>query len=397
MQLPSFEFPVCSMWALAVAFVAAVAAMSLLIAKLRAVVKRSRSDAAAAMPDDASFPPVSVIVYDFSNASSLCEVLPRMLEQDYPAPVEVIVVNDAGRDATEEVIARLERTYSNLYMTSVPEESRHLSRRKLAITLGIKAARYEAVLLTGGNCLVESPMWLRSMMRHVAYGKSLVIGWAYPERPLKDDDGGKGSVRLRSFDVVRTAVEYLAWAIKGHPWRGTGYNMAMRSELFFRNKGFSRTLNLHRGDDDIWVREVATPQNCDVELSPDSMIGVMEADQVSAHMAEKVSREFTSAKAGRGARLTFSFVSWCCWLWLAGSVIAVVTGLPYIVPLTATGLLAVAFWLPVMFMWRSASVTLKCRRLFFTVPVFMLWHPFYTLLYKIRSRRSRRSNYTTVI
>lgn len=190
------------MWALAVAFVAAVAAMSLLIAKLRAVVKRSRSDAAAAMPDDASFPPVSVIVYDFSNASSLCEVLPRMLEQDYPAPVEVIVVNDAGRDATEEVIARLERTYSNLYMTSVPEESRHLSRRKLAITLGIKAARYEAVLLTGGNCLVESPMWLRSMMRHVAYGKSLVIGWAYPERPLKDDDGRKGSVRLRSFDVV---------------------------------------------------------------------------------------------------------------------------------------------------------------------------------------------------
>lgn len=385
------------MIALVVAFGSAEVALLILALKLRAVVSRSRSDAQMLMPSDDSFPPVSIVVYDFTNASALYEVIPRMLEQDYPAPVEVIVVNDTGLDATEEVIARLENTYSNLYMTSVPSESRHLSRRKLALTLGVKAARYEAVMLTCGSCLVESPMWLRTMMRHIASGRSMVIGWAYPERPLAEGDIIEGRRRLRSFDVVRTAVEYLAWAAKGHPWRGNGFNMAIRRDLFFSSKGFSRTLNLHRGEDDIWVREVADAANCSVELSPDSMVGIMDSDHPALHRAEKVSHEFTSSKPGRGAHMTFSFVSWCCWLWMLGSVAAVVLGFPYLLPPVCVVAVALAFWIPVMFMWRTVSVTLKCRRLFFTVPVFMLWHPFYALLYKWRAFRNRRSNYTTVI
>ncbi|MDE6684716.1 MAG: glycosyltransferase, partial [Duncaniella sp.] len=92
-----------------------------------------------------SFPPVSVIVYSEDDASNLEILLPQILDQDYPAPYEVIVVNDGAVDSTKDVIARLEHRYSNLYMTFTPQESRSLSRKKLALTLGIKAAKYNVL------------------------------------------------------------------------------------------------------------------------------------------------------------------------------------------------------------------------------------------------------------
>ena len=106
--------------------------------------------------DDASLPGVSVIVCAEDDARNLETLLPAILTQDYPGPFEVIVVNDGALPATKEVIARLEEKYSNLYMTFTPLESRSLSRRKLALTLGIKAARHEVVVLTTGNSPVLS-------------------------------------------------------------------------------------------------------------------------------------------------------------------------------------------------------------------------------------------------
>ena len=66
------------------------------------------------------YPSVSVVVYSQTDATNLRTLIPQILEQDYPAPMEVIVVNDEGSEQTESTVSELELRYSNLYMTFAP-------------------------------------------------------------------------------------------------------------------------------------------------------------------------------------------------------------------------------------------------------------------------------------
>ena len=218
------------------------------------VAQKVAEDNETPLPDSPdAYPSVSVIVYSEDDAQNLEILLPQILEQDYPAMMEVIVVNDGAVGSTKDVIAQLEQRYSNLYMPFPPLESRSLSRKKLAVTLGIKAARYETVMLTTGNCRIESPIWLKSMMRHFINGKEIVLGYA---TPVMLEDSVSTIKRRHSFDTVWSAVEYLSWAIAGRPYRGSCHNLAYKRSVFFKNKGFSKSLNLKYGDDDIFIIEV---------------------------------------------------------------------------------------------------------------------------------------------
>ena len=83
--------------------------------------------------------PVSVIVISDNNARELQSGLQAFLSQDYPAGYEVIVVVDKDEDGTGDVL-KAYGNVENLYATFVPDSSRYMSRRKLAVTLGVKAA-----------------------------------------------------------------------------------------------------------------------------------------------------------------------------------------------------------------------------------------------------------------
>lgn len=390
----SINFPIIVYILAAASALSALLFALLTFGKLKRVMRRSLTDGKLSMPKDDDFPSVSIIVHDDARAWNLIELLPRLLEQDYPAETEVIVVNDGSKSAAEDVIARLEGRFSNLYMTFLPEQSRNLSRRKLAVMLGVKAARYDMVILIGGNCMVDSPMWLRAMMRHATRGKQLIIGWAYPALTPNAQNPRISGSRCRSFDIIRTAVQYLAWAAARHPWRANGNNLAFSRELFYNNRGYASTLNLMRGDDDIWIKEVATKDNCAVELSPESMIAVMDDDLVTTHRLDKLSHEFTSRRPGRAARWTSALASWAWWGWIGCGIACILLGLPSLIPLIFMAVVTLVLCVPYMVRWRRVSSRLHGRKLFLLVPWFTTWHPLYSLLYKMRSISRRRQNYT---
>lgn len=337
------------------------------------------------------YPPVSVIVYSEDDAANLEVLLPQILGQDYPSPFEVIVVNDGAMDSTKDVIARLEQKYSNLYMTFTPQESRSLSRKKLAVTLGIKAAKYNVLLHTIGACQVPSDKWLRNMARHFDASTDIVLGYAAPAIQ-------EGTVhhwkRLHSFDQVRSAVEWLSWAIAGRPYRGTACNIAYRREVFFNNKGFSRSLDLKFGDDDVFVSEVARRGNTAVELSSDSMLLHVQDVPGAMHSAEKIRRDYTASRLRGHARLFFSSCSWAWWLLIGSAIALAVIGLPSLVPAITAGVILLATWIILMFSWRRTSRALWSRSLLLTFPWFMSYHPVYTLYYRIKGWRKRGSNLT---
>ncbi len=113
--------------------------------------------------DREGLPPLSVVIYARDNARELKANLPSLLSQAYPPGFEVIVVVD---DKTEhETTAVLEQygMHPNLYKTFLPKSSRYMSRRKLAITIGVKAAKNEWIVLTDAECRPLSDKWLATM------------------------------------------------------------------------------------------------------------------------------------------------------------------------------------------------------------------------------------------
>lgn len=350
-------------------------------------------DSSDPLPDPSQFryPSVSVIVYSQDDASNLEVLLPEILDQDYPAPFEVIVVNDGAVSSVKDVIARLEREHSNLYMTFTPGDSRSLSRKKLALTLGIKAARYETVFHTTGNCQVPSRLWLKSMARHFAPGTELVIGYASPA--AASDEVKESHRRLHAFDRVRQAVEYLSWAIAGRPYRGTCHNLAYRRELFFNSKGFSRSLDLKYGDDDVFVSQVADGSNTAVELSADSMLLCVETDPAKSHHDDKLRYNFTAPRLKGHARAFFGSCSVAWWVAMGSAVALALVGLPSLIPLIFAAVLLLVTWIVLMVTWRNTSIALWSRPTLLTFPWFMTIYPFYSLIYRIRGLRTRRNNY----
>jgi biofilm PGA synthesis N-glycosyltransferase PgaC len=169
---------------------------------------------------------VSVIVCARNEESNLKRFLPLILEQDHPQ-FEVVVVNDSSTDQSEDVLNQFSALYTKLRHTSIPASDKHMRGKKLAVTLGLKAARFDRVLLTDADCYPLSKQWLKGMSAHLTGEKRIVLGYGgyEPRRGLLN--------KLIRYETVFTAMQYLSFAIKGKPYMGVGRNLAYDKSLFF--------------------------------------------------------------------------------------------------------------------------------------------------------------------
>jgi len=203
---------------------------------------------------------ISVIICAKNEEKNLEHFLPLILEQDHPN-FEVVVVNDGSSDHTEELLIHLSARYKQLRYTSIPASDKHTRGKKLALTIGLKSARFEQVVLTDADCYPASNQWLNRMASNLSAKKRIVLGYGGYERH-------KGMLNsLIRYETVFTAIQYLSFAIKGRPYMGVGRNLAYHKSLFFENKGFASHYHLLSGDDDLFVNENATGFNTAVELS----------------------------------------------------------------------------------------------------------------------------------
>ncbi|MBV5343576.1 glycosyltransferase, partial [bacterium] len=111
-----------------------------------------------------SQPGVSVVICARDEADNLRKFLPYFLDQDYPE-FEIIVVNDGSTDDSELLLTNMKEIYPKLRSTFVPYGATNFSTKKLALTLGIKAAKYDWILLTDADCMPDGKSWITNMAR----------------------------------------------------------------------------------------------------------------------------------------------------------------------------------------------------------------------------------------
>lgn len=352
---------------------------------------RRRADKGDTTPGDTGLKPASVVIYSQSDADNLESLLQAVLTQEYPEAFEVIVVNEGTSADVRDIVTVLKNSYPNLYLTSTPEGVVNLSRKKLALTLGIKAARYDIVVHTTTAAAIESPLWLRDMMAPFADDNiELVLGYAYAS---PDDDNALGK-RRRAFDHVAENVRWLAAALARNPFRGTEYNIAYRKETFMRNKGFAHTLNLRYGDDDIFISEIARRKNTAVVLTEESMVRLRHGNHPRIFSEAVLRRIFTESFIRRRPRFVFSLAGWLQLATLAACVVAAVASYPDMTPAIVATVITLLLFALDIYTWRAAMKALKSRSLALTLPWFSITYPIRRIYYHIRARLGKQKKYT---
>ena len=210
-------------------------------------------------------PPVSVIICAHNEQENLKQFLPQILEQEYPN-FEVIVVNDYSTDETKWILEDFKRQYAHLNVVDIKEHIKLKNSKKFALTLGIKAAKHELLIMTDADCMPNSSNWLKEMAGAYSEDKEIVLGYSpyFPQKGFLN--------KLIRFETAHTAMSYLSYALKRNAYMGVGRNLSYLKSLFFKGKGFNAHMHIKSGDDDLFVNQNATRQNVYIAIHPDAHV-----------------------------------------------------------------------------------------------------------------------------
>ena len=248
---------------------------------------------------DEELEPVSVVLCARDAYEHLTELIPALLRQDYP-DFEIVVVNDCSDDETEEYLKDLERNETKVKPVQLKQHLNFFNGKKFPLSMGIKSAQHDLIVLTDCNCMPVNEQWLRSVVNRYNSRTEIVIGYSpYVQKKSTLN-------RLMRFDAMQNGLLYLSAALNRHAYMGIGKNLSYRKELFYRNQGFISHYTTTVGEDDLFINQVATKKNTEVLIDAENAILTTPTNSFKLWMRQKSSRYSTVPKYNGRARLMLS-------------------------------------------------------------------------------------------
>ena len=211
-------------------------------------------------------PPVSVVLTAHNDATWLKENLVYLLEQDYP-DFEVVVVDYMSHDDTQFVLKLLKDYYPHLKVVPFREDVNLFQGKKYPLSIGIKSAKNDILLLADPDCTPKNMQWLRGMVKGYAKADTqIVMGYC----GLKRTKTLLGA--LQQYDNLAYSSHYLGCALLGHPYTASGRNLSYRRSFFFKRGAFINHYNVAGGSDDLFVYQNATHNNTAVCINSDACL-----------------------------------------------------------------------------------------------------------------------------
>lgn len=208
--------------------------------------------------------PVSVIICARDESDNIVKNLPGVLVQSYRTSHEVILVNDNSSDDTKYLVDELHKTFKNLTHLQLTQEAKHMAGKKFPLSMGIRSAKYETLLLTDADCVPASEKWMQLMQDGYKPETEIVLGYGAYHK-----NNGLLNKIIR-FETFHSALQYLSYALAGIPYMGVGRNLSYRKDVFLRNKGFSAINHIPGGDDDLFINKVANKKNTAIVIDADA-------------------------------------------------------------------------------------------------------------------------------
>lgn len=279
------------------------------------MVQKQSGDEQDAMKED--LPPISLVVCARNELENLRKNLPLWLAQDYPQ-YEVVVVNDRSWDESDLWLDEMAEQHPPLKVRHLRDFDRHWIGKKFALTIGIKAASYDRLVLTDADCRPASPQWLL-LMGQQARKSSFVLGYGAYE--------GKGGVTLMSkLETQLSALHWMSWASRGMAYMGVGRNLSYTRTTFLEKNGFSGHMHIPSGDDDLFVGRAAKGKTTSVCVHPQAFTYSPSPGSWKKWLAQK-ERHLSTSHAynwftksmlgawGGSSLLTYGLLVFTPWLW----------------------------------------------------------------------------------
>jgi glycosyltransferase involved in cell wall biosynthesis len=233
--------------------------------------------------------PVSVIICARDEAANLAKNLRGALLQQYPTTHEVVVVNDNSYDDTKFLLEDFEAEYKHLRVVELKQEAKMIPGKKFPLSIGIKGAKHEIVLLTDADCVPATEHWISEMQNSYTNTTEIVLGYGAYHK-------AKGFLnKLIRWEAYHSALQYLSYALAGQPYMGVGRNLSYRKGLFYKLKGFSAHNHIASGDDDLFVNMGATKTNVAININPAAFTLSKPATNWATFFKQK-NRHYSTAK-----------------------------------------------------------------------------------------------------
>ncbi len=233
--------------------------------------------------------PVSVVICAKDEAGNLVKSLPGILVQNYQSTNEIILVDDNSEDDTKYLLEEFQKSFKNLKVLTLTQDAKLSSGKKFPLSMGIRAAKYEILLLTDADCTPASENWIQKMQDGYAENIDIVLGYgAYRKLPGLLN-------KLIRFETFHTALQYLSYALAGQTYMGVGRNLSYKREVFLKNKGFSAINHIPGGDDDLFIHKIANKNNTAIVIDNEAFT-VSEPKRTWKEWRSQKFRHYTTAK-----------------------------------------------------------------------------------------------------
>lgn len=262
---------------------------------------------------------ISVVVCAKNECENLRKLIPVLLSQDYPE-FEVILVDDKSSDDTYDFGIELGQKEERFKLIRINSRPDHINNKKYAITLGVKAAKFEQILLTDADCLPASENWIKEMnLGFKNDRKQIVLGYSqYDKVP------GLLNYFIR-YETILTAINYLGLGLIGYPYMAVGRNLAYRKSLFLEKNGFGKFQGILGGDDDLFTNQHAKRKNTSIVLSKDATVYSTPKTRLGEYLQQKTRHLSVGKHYRRADKLLLGFLMVTRMLFWGGFIAAIMS------------------------------------------------------------------------
>ncbi|MDY6914916.1 MAG: glycosyltransferase [Candidatus Cloacimonadota bacterium] len=192
-------------------------------------------------------PTVSVVIAARNEEKNIAFLLTALANQTYSEKLyEVIIVNDASTDKTEQIVQQFTKKWNNFSLINITKREGIRSPKKNALQLGISSAKGEIILSTDADCMI-SQYWIESMIANFTEGVAMVSGFS--QTKLKNWQESKLVQKYEHFDFLVLMTAAAGATSAGKYFSSSGQNIGYRKDAFEKVGGFEKIKHLISGDD----------------------------------------------------------------------------------------------------------------------------------------------------
>ena len=321
---------------------------------------------------------ISLLLYTKNNEELLKKQLPVFLKQEHEN-YEIVLINHASTDGSLEVMEKFQKKNPTIKIIDVKNNETFWASRKYALTLGIKAAKHEQLVMSSIDYEPQSTSWLQ-YMAGASMQKPIVIGF-------KKFNQTKRNFFYCFFDFMYIIKNY-TFGNMGLHFNGSSANVSYTKTLFFSTNGFVHHMNIPFGETRLFANEVAKKSNTTFCLHPDAEVAYVQKPSFKSWFREQRKNELILRRCKISAQLSNGLLFFCRLTFYLLSSILLIFSAPKIQFVTAIFITG-----RFLFQYISFGIVAKklnTLRLIIALPLFELWHLATQFIIFISSLKSKR-------